>query len=290
MFSTDAAAETSDRDGSWTLKRLLVGIDGSDASGAACSFALGLAGKAGAQVLLLHASAELELAEHAAHTAHPERLVAAAEKRLAETSEWQRRLQNLAEYAARDIAVETRILRDRPASALLGAAKEFESDLVLVGSSGVGAVRGKLLGSVSWQVVEHASCSVMVFREEQSTAHVRSVVVGVDGSSGTAVDDSLVPSVWPPLDTRWAARSRSSRKRMRAVRGSGSSTCASGSARRSWSSGLEGWADSKGSCSEVRRAGSSTTPLARFLSLVRVELTDARPAGRWCIDDRRRSP
>lgn len=171
-----------------TLRRLLVGVDGSDAAGAACAFALWFAGKAGAEVMLVHACPELRFAAHAGHTPHPEVLVAAAEQRLAETAEWQRRLQNLRAYAADGASVESRVVRDRPAAALLTGAAELDSDVILVGSTGVGSVRGRFLGSVSSQVVDHAPCSLMVFHEGQPStpAHVRSVVVGVDGSPGAA--------------------------------------------------------------------------------------------------------
>ena len=93
------------------LKRLLVGVDGSDASGAATAFALRLAGAAGADVTLLHALSDLSFAAHAAHNAHPELLSAAAERRLAATGEWQRRLQNLADYAPEGVRVEGRVVR-----------------------------------------------------------------------------------------------------------------------------------------------------------------------------------
>jgi nucleotide-binding universal stress UspA family protein len=46
-------------------------------------------------------------------------------------------------------------------------------------------LRGALLGSVSSQVLSHARCSVMLFREHEPSApaaHARSVVVGIDGS------------------------------------------------------------------------------------------------------------
>jgi nucleotide-binding universal stress UspA family protein len=71
---------------------------------------------------------------------------------------------------------------------LLDAAAELDSDVILVGSSGIGSVRGRLLGSVSSHVVDHARCSVMVFHERQRTspAHVAGIVVGVDGSPGAA--------------------------------------------------------------------------------------------------------
>jgi nucleotide-binding universal stress UspA family protein len=170
------------------LRRLLVGVDGSDAAGAAASFAIWLAGTAGAEVTLVHVCRDLRLAEHAPHTADPAALRAAATHRLEETTEWQRRLQNLEDYAAEDAHVRSWVVRGRPAAALLDAATELDSDVILVGSTGVGSLRGRLLGSVSSQVVDHARCSVMVFREGQrsSPAHVASVVVGVDGSPGAA--------------------------------------------------------------------------------------------------------
>jgi nucleotide-binding universal stress UspA family protein len=178
-----------DRDGPPALRRLVVGVDGSDASGAACAFGLRLADRARAEILVLHACAQLGVAAQAAHTAEPGLLIAAAEQRLAETAEWQRRLQNLADYAGPDAVVQTRVVRDRPAAALLAAATRLEADLVLVGSRGMGAIRGRLLGSVSSHVVEHAPCSVMVFPEDESSAprRVSSVIVGVDGSPGADV-------------------------------------------------------------------------------------------------------
>jgi nucleotide-binding universal stress UspA family protein len=51
---------------------------------------------------------------------------------------------------------------DLPARALLDAAQD--ADLLVVGSRGLGGVRGMLLGSVSQQVVTHAPCPVVVHR------------------------------------------------------------------------------------------------------------------------------
>lgn len=57
-----------------------------------------------------------------------------------------------------------------------------------VGSTGIGLLRGRLLGSVSSRVVDHARCSVMVFHDGQasSPADVASVVGGIDASPGAA--------------------------------------------------------------------------------------------------------
>lgn len=181
-------APAPDGRGEAAVQHLLVGVDGSDAAGAAASFAIWLAGAADSQVTLLHACPDLRLAEHAPHTADARALLAAAEHRAAQTTEWQRRLQNLSDYAAEGAHVQSRVVRGQPAAALLSAAGELDTDVILVGSTGVGSLRGRFLGSVSSQVVDHARCSVMVFPEGQTSApaHVASVVVGVDGSTASA--------------------------------------------------------------------------------------------------------
>jgi nucleotide-binding universal stress UspA family protein len=164
-----------------------VGYDGSDCAAAAVAFGLWLAGKAHAHATLLHVCPELAAAPHAAHTAPPDALLAAAEQRLTQTSHWLRELDALKAYGAAGAEIDGVVVRGHPAGALLQEATARDTDLVLVGSTGVGAVRGALLGSVSSQVVEHAHCPVMVFCQGQvaSPAHVRSVVVGVDGSPGS---------------------------------------------------------------------------------------------------------
>jgi nucleotide-binding universal stress UspA family protein len=52
-----------------------------------------------------------------------------------------------------------------PGPALVSASQR--ADLVVVGSRGMGGIRGMLLGSVSEQVVRHAACSVVVVRERR---------------------------------------------------------------------------------------------------------------------------
>ena len=204
MAAADPLATSSTRSdrNEPALRRLVVGVDGSDGSGAAAAFAIWLAGTAGADVTLLHACPELRLAEHASHTADPATLGAAAEHRLAETAEWQRRLQNLGDYAAEGASVQSRVVRGPPAAALLEAATD--SDVILVGSTGVGSLRGRLLGSVSSQVVDHARCSVMLFHEAQasSPAHVASVVVGIDGSAASAAAIAAGRSLALALDAK----------------------------------------------------------------------------------------
>jgi nucleotide-binding universal stress UspA family protein len=174
--------------GSSPFRDVLVAVDGSDAAGAAASFAIWLAGTAGADVTLVHVCPDLGGAEHAAPRADPAAFRAAAEHRLQETARWQRRLQNLAGYAVAGAHVQTRVVRGRVSAAVLEAGDELDADVIFIGSRGRGADRSQLLGSVSSQVLHHARRSVMVFPAQggSSPANTAGVVVGVDGSPSSA--------------------------------------------------------------------------------------------------------
>ena len=165
------------------LRRLLVGCDESDASTSAASFALSLAGMTGASAVLLHTGPTTDEAY-----LYAEELDVATEQVAAGERAWRQRLEALREYGPPGVSVECRVERGAPAAALVAAAIELEADLVLVGTGGVGRLRGAVLGSVSSPVLQHAPCSVMLFpeREPASAVLVRTVVVGIDGSPSSA--------------------------------------------------------------------------------------------------------
>lgn len=75
-------------------------------------------------------------------------------------------------------ACETRVLRGRPASAIVDEARRWEADLIVIGSRGHGPLESLLLGSVSTEVVDHAPCPVLVARHPV----VHRLMLGVDGS------------------------------------------------------------------------------------------------------------
>ena len=60
--------------------------------------------------------------------------------------------------------VHTEILEGSPAEAILDVAKTRKSDLIVIGSRGLGRLRGALLGSQSQKVVQHAPCPVLIVR------------------------------------------------------------------------------------------------------------------------------
>ena len=93
---------------------------------------------------------------------------------------------------APDRIVETRVVRGRPASALLDEASAMQPDLIVIGSRGHGPLATVLVGSVSTEVADHAPCPVLVARGP--AAH--RLIVGVDGSP-SAQRAVATLSTWP---------------------------------------------------------------------------------------------
>ena len=63
---------------------------------------------------------------------------------------------------AREVEIETIAVQGQPARALVEVAKG--ADLLVVGSRGLGGFRELLLGSVSQQCAQHATCPVVIVR------------------------------------------------------------------------------------------------------------------------------
>ena len=78
----------------------------------------------------------------------------------------------------RDWSIDRRVVRGRTANVIVEAAGDLAADLIVVGSRGHGPIASMLLGSVSAEVVERASCSVLVARG----SGVSRLLVATDGS------------------------------------------------------------------------------------------------------------
>lgn len=91
--------------------------------------------------------------------------------------------------AARDILQQTRASVETKscgpgvaAEEILRAAEAEPTDLVVVGSRGLGALTRFLIGSTSERVARHGKCSVLVARP--LTNNLQQVILGSDGSDG----------------------------------------------------------------------------------------------------------
>jgi len=164
------------------FERIVAAYDGSEPAEAAAAIAIRLAAASGGHVTLTHVvelpGHSLDVPEAAASVEHLVELV---------EEEWNARMRALAGRAPADVSLSTEVLSaPRAAPALLDALRYGEADLVAAGTSGSGAARRLLLGSVCEHLLDHAPCSVLLVRDPPPTADPPIVVAAVDGSPITA--------------------------------------------------------------------------------------------------------
>jgi nucleotide-binding universal stress UspA family protein len=145
------ATTTTAPDHAAPIKRVVVGIDGSEGSNRALEWAADQAGRTGA-ILEVHASYGPGYVFITAQEVHQS-------------------LQQLIDEAANHIATVAPgvtfkgVTHEEPAAKVLIEASEG-ADLLVVGSRGLGGFSGLLLGSVSQQCSLHAHCPVVIVRPQ----------------------------------------------------------------------------------------------------------------------------
>ena len=153
--------------------RVVVGVDGSDASLTALELVKGTRWPTDTQIRLVGAY-ELPL-DWTGVTPRPAGATAdgEAERKLFDT------IQELSQQVRRHgYATETVVARGRAADVLLAEADHLQADLLVVGSRGLGVAASALLGSVSAALVDQATCPVLVARGPTITR----ILVATDGS------------------------------------------------------------------------------------------------------------
>ena len=90
-----------------------------------------------------------------------------------------------AEKVAPGVEVSHAIVEGNPAQVLIDYSRK--SKMIVLGSRGLGGIKGMVLGSVSAAVASHAFCAVVVTREDTDDLdRTGPVVVGIDGSEVSA--------------------------------------------------------------------------------------------------------
>ncbi len=142
------------------LRRILVAVDGSDASARAVELALSTAEVSGADVTCV-LGWHIEVHEGVVVTERSSERWAAVEQRYAALGH-----QVVDPVAERHpgVTVDVVVRHGSPSRAVVDTAAELEVDLAVIGSRGRGGFRGLMLGSVSRRVVENARCVVLVVR------------------------------------------------------------------------------------------------------------------------------
>ena len=137
------------------FKRILVPVDGSDSSDRAIDQAIYLAGICDAKIDFIYVANINQLAINACLSDAILEAVTQAGNVI---------LDRALEKVPANIKAEGFSETGSPAVVILEVAENENSDLIVMGSRGLGVVKGVLLGSVSQHLVEQAKCPVMVVK------------------------------------------------------------------------------------------------------------------------------
>ena len=137
------------------VKNILVPVDGSDGSDKAVAQAIGMAEIYGAKLNFLYVANINQLAINAALSQAILEAVTKAGKTILD------RAKNMLPGG---IECETFLETGSPAAVILEFEDKLDIDLIVMGSRGLGLVKGVLLGSVSQYIIERAKCPVLVIK------------------------------------------------------------------------------------------------------------------------------
>ncbi|MGV3114712.1 universal stress protein [Corynebacterium freneyi] len=177
---------------------IVCAVDGSDASKTAAKWAANTAVKRGIPLRLV-SSYSMPQFLYAEGMVPPQELYEDLE---AETLEKIEEAKKVAIDYMPDVDVSHQIEEGSPIDMLLDLSEQCT--MIVMGSRGLGGLSGMVMGSVSAAVVSHASCPVVVVREDNSVTEETKygpVVVGVDGSG---VSQKAIENAFKEADARGA--------------------------------------------------------------------------------------
>ena len=147
------------------IKKILFAIDGSQSADHALDFGLDLAMKYSAEVMIISVidSPQSSLVVKGMLYAptstqkYLKKLRDFHEKILLEAS-------NKTKKISPELKVSIKLLEGRPDDKIVETAKKESIDLIVLGSRGLGGIKGFVLGSVSDRVADEASCPVLIVK------------------------------------------------------------------------------------------------------------------------------
>lgn len=177
---------------------IVCAVDGSDASKTAAKWAANTAVKRGIPLRLV-SSYSMPQFLYAEGMVPPQELYEDLE---AETLEKIEEAKKVAVDFVPGVDVSHQIEEGSPIDMLLDLSEQCT--MIVMGSRGLGGLSGMVMGSVSAAVVSHASCPVVVVREDNHVTEETKygpVVVGVDGSG---VSQKAIENAFKEADARGA--------------------------------------------------------------------------------------
>lgn len=138
------------------FSRILVAVDGSKSAKKAFERSIYLAQKCNSKLDVIHVVDDSTYSGDSAATFELIEKLEERGKKLLEQCESQAKGNN--------VSVETLLEQGDHAQVIIDTANKNDYDLIIMGSRGSSAFKELLLGSVSFKVVHHARCPVMIVR------------------------------------------------------------------------------------------------------------------------------
>jgi nucleotide-binding universal stress UspA family protein len=146
------------------IKNILVPMDGSNHAKKAFDYACDLAAKYGAKVHLMHVISKDEIPEGLDKYMEVERIEEPREQVLKKIGDEIIKA-GLTEAKAKGVEdVKSSVVMGDPAEKIIEFAKQNGVDMIIMGSRGLGAMKGILLGSVSSKVCHVAECTCVTVK------------------------------------------------------------------------------------------------------------------------------
>jgi len=146
------------------IKKILVATDASAASNRAVSEAAYLAATHEAELLILHVIRDMQLPTQMKKSAEIEAFETTREdilRQVAENILLEAKAKAKTEGAKK---VQTAIGSGDPATSVIGFAKRRSIDTIVIGTRGLGKVKGLFMGSVSRKIVNNAEANCLIVR------------------------------------------------------------------------------------------------------------------------------
>lgn len=147
------------------INKILIALDGSDPANKALNFALDIAEKFSAEVLIVTVVHETFLPYIAIPGSIVPPTLANFSEELKESHEIVLK-EALEESKKRnpDLKISTKLFKGHASDVIVESAKEEKVDLIVVGSRGLSGVKRFFLGSVSHNVAHHCECPVLIVK------------------------------------------------------------------------------------------------------------------------------
>jgi nucleotide-binding universal stress UspA family protein len=148
--------------GSTVYNKILVAVDGSQQAAKAALHGAELAAKLGAELILFHVVPTLP----SYASISPDQLGVIHQDLAKEFHKQGREILSRTrdELASYNIIISTEISVGHPADEICKMVTKCGCDLLIMGSRGLGQIKGYLMGSVSNRVCRHAECPVLIMR------------------------------------------------------------------------------------------------------------------------------